>query len=544
MDLSQSDERLRSIEARLAHLEKQCNLAPLDGDEIRSDMELMPVSARVINKVIPASHKQGYWLGYIAVLCFILAAIFIIKLSVETGWLTPERQIGIAFLFGVGLIGCGLKVLPLDREYASLLPAAGIIVLYLTTFAAHRLYFLWSFQAALVVSTLVSAVCIGLYLRIRHDVYSIAASIGTYLAPLALNISANTEFALYYFLICSCTFATISLWVESRTLTVISAYLAILISGIVGLSLGEETFIAVMLALQFLVFAIGTYFYTGQLRKPMTEFEGWAFFPVLVIFYAMEYFYISRVYPSWAPWVSMGFVCILIALYLSAKRYFPDRVIGSQSLIMAFATVVFFHSVYLELLPNDVRPWLFVLLVLGRAFIPSRRFPQGNPWSLLVPMLAIFAILSIEFSNMVYELLQEECPYQWLFVSICSFASIWVLLLYKNEKVEKKEEFGLLVLVTAHVLAIMILYQLFGESLAVSASWLLYAVCVISIAFFNKDKVMAKSALLILSVAAGKALLYDAASAPTIVRSVCLLLTGVVLYGCGFVIKKIAAWTS
>lgn len=541
MELPELNERLSALELRLEQLEKQDH--PVSWKVQASSPELKWTPPKQFGKT-PRPGAPGNWLGYIAVLCFILAALFIIKLSVETGWLTPERQIGIAFLFGAGLIGCGLKVLPLDKEYGSLLPAAGIIVLYLSTFAAHRLYFLWSFQTALVVSTLVSAVCIGLYLRIRHDVYSIAASIGTYLAPVALNVGGNATFSLYYFLICSCTFATISLWVESRTLTVISAYLAILISGIVGLSMGQEMFLAIMLSLHFFVFAIGIYFYSGQLRQPMTEYEAWSLLPVLVIFYAMEYFYISRALPGWAPWVSIGFACILIALYLSTKKYHPDKVIGSQSLIMTFSTLVFFHSIYLDLLPDDIRPWLFPIIVSVWAFLPKNTFRRPDSLSSWVPLLSIFLILAIELGTMIIHLFQDEDASLWLVVSSCALLSIWLAILAKRKDIETREEFGLMVLLTAHGLAIMILYQLFSNLLAVSASWLFYAVCVISFAFYKKDKIMAKSALLVLSVAAGKALLYDAASAPTIVRSACLLLTGVVLYACGFVIKKIATWTS
>ncbi len=84
--------------------------------------------------------KPGNWLGIIGVLCFVLAAGFIIKLSIETGWLTPARQIGIAVLFGLSLIAVGFRLMKSDRGYASLLPAAGIVVLYLSAFAGHLLY--------------------------------------------------------------------------------------------------------------------------------------------------------------------------------------------------------------------------------------------------------------------------------------------------------------------------------------------------------------------------------------------------------------------
>lgn len=53
---------------------------------------------------------------------------------------------------------------------------------------------------------------------------------------------------------------------------------------------------------------------------------------------------------------------------------------------------------------------------------------------------------------------------------------------------------------------------------------------------------MAQSSMLILVLAAGKALLYDASYAPTNIRIVCLLITGIVLYGAGYMMRRISAW--
>lgn len=80
------------------------------------------------------------------------------------------------------------------------------------------------------------------------------------------------------------------------------------------------------------------------------------------------------------------------------------------------------------------------------------------------------------------------------------------------------------------------------NSLAVSISWLIYAIAIIIFAFIRKDRLMANSALFVLGLAAGKALIYDAASTPTVVRIAYLLFTGVVLYASGYLFKKIAAW--
>ncbi|KTD45458.1 hypothetical protein Lqui_2929 [Legionella quinlivanii] len=537
MDFSLLEQRLLLIEKRLGQIETILHL-PVS-EEISEETR---VSERRTKEPARAP-KQGNWLGLVATLCFILAAGFIIKLSIESGWLTPERQIGLAFLFGALLIGSGFVFIAIDKYYASLLPAAGIIVLYLSNFAAHRLYFLISFETAIVLTSLISVLCITLYLKFRHDIYSIIAAIGSYLAPVVLNINANTLFSLYYFLICSLTYATISIWVESRILIVVAAYLSILVTGLIGLGLQMDSTIAIFLALHFLVFAIGTYLYSKYGAEPLTEKESWAFFPVLLIFYSMEYFYIDRAYPGLAPWVSIGFAAILCSLYLSARQWFPDRAISSRALVLAFSTIVFFHSFYLELLPDAFKPWLFVVIIVGIAFLPVRLLGEQRDGAFYLPSLAVFLILVIEYCSMLMHLLNNS-TYSWVLVSFASFASLWLLITRHRSSLIQKKEYGLTLLLAAHLLGVSALYQFFHEisSLAVSASWLLYAVCVIGYAYFRQDKTMAKSALLILSVAAGKALLYDTASTPTVVRILCLILTGAVLYGCGLLMKRIASW--
>ena len=213
-------------------------------------------------------------------------------------------------------------------------------------------------------------------------------------------------------------------------------------------------------------------------------------------------------------------------------------------MILFFATIVCFHSVYLELIPADFRAWLFVVIMAGFGLCPFKMINKNIKKIIFFPMCALVLILSIEYARMILNLI-DYYQTSWLIISLTSFASIWfVLLMQQNTIASIKIKCGMLLLTAAHLLAIMAFYQLTHRynSLAVSASWLIYAFCVILFAFKRKDSVMAKSALLILSLAAAKALLYDAASAPTIVRILCLLVTGVVLYGSGFLLRQFGKW--
>lgn len=539
-------EQLKSIEHRLSRIEKILRISnsnPWVKEDTPSQQPL-PTPPKPNDLEVNSAN----WLGVIAIICFVVAAAFIIKLSIASGWLTPERQLGLSALFGIGLIIAGFILLKSDRSYASLLPGAGIIILYLTTFAANSYYFLITFEYALALTALISVLCIWLYTKIKMDIYAITAALGAYLAPVILSMysglamNSGILFSLYYFLICSVAFGTISIWLKSRSLILISSYLAILMSSLIGIFWEQDILTAGVLAVQFLIFAACTYLYTLKNLTPLTNTDSWSFLPILLLFYAVEYYLLDRVYPGFAPWISLGFAVFLIALYFSAKKYFPDN-LNSQAVILAYVSIVCFHSIYLELLPYSFHPWLFGILLFAIACLPFNFSTQTNKDAFLFPKLAVLIILILEYYSIVSHLLDER-EMGWLPVAFFSLAALWFVLAFAQKKLSISHSNGNLLLCAAHLLAVEGLYRLTFNisSLAVSVSWLLYAVAVMVLAFYRKDKSMAKSALLVLALAAGKALLYDAASAATIVRILCLLLTGAVLYICGLFMRKINHW--
>jgi len=545
-----SEAHLKAIEQRLARIESFLKLTPPAAPVSAPPPPPPAVSPAPIKAEAPLTltpdmlasrpaARNGNWLGVVAVICFVLAAGFIIKLSIDSGWLTPGRQLGLAAVFGLGLIGAGFGLMRSDREYASLLPGAGVIVLYLTAFAAHRVYSFITFETAISMTSLISGLCVWLYTEIREDLYPVTAAIGSYFAPVIL-LGGTETFTVYYFLICSLAYAIISIWVKSRTLTVISAYLAIMMTALIGLSLKQDHLVAGMLALNFVVFSAGTYLYTRQTEAPLTERESWSFLPVLMFFYAMEYYYINRIQPGMAPYLSLAFAGVLLGLYLSAKKWYAEGSLGSQPMILAFITVVCFHSFYIELLPELARPWLFVAIALLFVFLPLNLGGGKSPYR--IPALGLLAVVVIEYVSMVSHLLINS-DFTWLPVSLGALASLWVLISFRGEEMDQHNQYGPL-LGAAHLLAVLGFYRLTKDagSLEVSISWLVYAAVVIAYAYTRRDETMAKSAMFVLAFAACKALLYDAASAPTVVRIVCLLLTGAALYGSGFLMRRISAW--
>lgn len=543
MDNEHIEERLQQIESRLDRIEKG----------LSSSAHQTPAAETKIKFNLPKSEpfktpgfltKPGNWLGFVAVLCFVVAAGFIIKLSIDSGWLTPIRQIGLAYVLGAALIIAGFILHNYDKEYASFLPGAGIVIFYLTTFAGNQYYSIFSFELGIAITSLVSIFCIYIYLKIRHDIYFILAVLGAYLSPLIIGYHAAPVFALYYYLLCSFAFAVISIWLQSRLLILIAAYLAIFSNCLIGFDLYQDQLIASVLPVHFIIFAIGNYIYSLNHKSPLTSHESWAFFPVLVTFYGVEYYFVERVYPGMAPWLSLLFAVVIVGLYLVALDRFKQSALNSQSMIVAFVTLVIFHSVYLELLPADFKPWLIAIFLIAASLVPVRWSNKNTMSAFIVPLIAIATIIALEYISLLWDLVHDTINLSASLAALFAFLSLWLVMFRQRVLIFQRDEFGYGMLSAAHLLAITGLYNLTHDisSLLVSASWLLYAICVMGIAYVRKDKIMAKSAIVVLSVAAAKALLFDAASAATIIRILCLLLTGIVLYGAGFLMKKIGGW--
>jgi hypothetical protein len=525
---SKIEERISDMESRLSILEIKAKIKKNNDQVIKKSIH-------------PAANREvsGNLLGWISSICFILAAGLIIKLSFDSGWLTHEKQLGIATLFGFALFAGGLFISNSDNYYARFLPAAGSAILYLTCFAAYQFYYLILFQTVIAISCLITALTIWFYVQFKHDIYAILAVIGAYSAPILTNVDHNAIFSLYYFIICSLTFTTLSIWVQSRTLTVISSYLAIASTGYAGINLDINGLIVFTLSLHFLIFSIGSYLYSQCNQQTLSYKECWSFLPVLLIFYTLEYFYIDKLDPFYAPVVSIAAAVLLILLYRAADKRPEDLSMPSSGLIVTFSTLVFFHSVYLKLLPTDFKPWLFVCIVVTYGLYRKQLLQRSFRYTNLFPIIAVSSILSIEYLNIISHLL-FPINLNWTLIAWCSYASLIFAILKNQHYLKQSKNYIHVALASAQLLAVLGLYQLAlpWGTLAISLGWLAYALIILTISRLKYDLDLAKSTFIILIFSALKALIYDAASTASPARILSLLFTGIILYTSGFTIRK------
>jgi len=130
------------------------------------------------------------WLGGIAL---VLAAVFLIRYSIEVGLVTPAARMLAAALFGLVLLGAGEyarggRLLADDPRIAQALVGAGLAVLYATAYGSHILYGLIGTGAASAAMLAVTAAALALALR-HGAPTAVMGLIGGFLTPLLVGNS-------------------------------------------------------------------------------------------------------------------------------------------------------------------------------------------------------------------------------------------------------------------------------------------------------------------------------------------------------------------
>lgn len=142
------------------------------------------------------------WLGGIALA---LAGIFLVKHSIEQGWLSPAVRVGLGILFGFVLLGVAQwmrqqsDTLGQSNNLGQALSAASVAVLYAALFAGVALYDLIPTALAFVTLSALTFAAIGLALRDGPFV-GIVGLAGGFITPFIVSTGSGNWPVLFVFL--------------------------------------------------------------------------------------------------------------------------------------------------------------------------------------------------------------------------------------------------------------------------------------------------------------------------------------------------------
>lgn len=363
MDQNQFSElktMIDSLEGRLRYLEQKL---ATKANDTQPDLDIKPLRAAIaiaeeeIPPSLPRKEKpSGNILGLVGICCLILAMILLIRFSIDSGWLTPLRQVLLATLFGSALAATPFYVKIADRSYFSMMPSAGIVILHLTIYGAAFYHEILPVHLGIWGIWAVGAYSLFMLTKFQDDVYALLAISGTYIGSFLLRESFDhySSVALHL-IIWDIIFATFGIFLKRRSIITIAAYFGLFLVAMFSLAhgnLSSETSIqlATIQFFQILVFAAATGFYTVYNKLPLRENEAWQLFPVFLFFYGQEFNYLDTLNPSAALSFAFAFAFLIFGIYWVARKRLDSEKLESSPAVFTYVTMILLHAGYMVML--------------------------------------------------------------------------------------------------------------------------------------------------------------------------------------------------
>ncbi len=141
------------------------------------------------------------WVGWIAVLLILFATAFFLKYAFDNRWIGELGRVSIGIASGIAMCLGGFKYHRQGwRIFAQILTAGGIILLYLSTYAAFGYYHLVGQKTAFVYMVILIAEAAALSLVYNAPAIAIMALIGGLLTPGLLHSDRNQYRSLFIYL--------------------------------------------------------------------------------------------------------------------------------------------------------------------------------------------------------------------------------------------------------------------------------------------------------------------------------------------------------
>jgi uncharacterized membrane protein len=315
--------RLESVEAALglprpaAPVEEATRAAPEPVEPAppprrreRAVPEALPVSSWKDSALALENWIGRRGLGWVAVILLLFATAFFLKYAFENRWIGELGRVAIGILAGTGFCCAGLVYHQRGwRAFAQMLSAAGVVLMYLSMFAAFGYYHLLPQRQAGVFLILLVAETAALAALYEAPAIALMAVVGGLLSPILLRTIHDQYVSLFL-------------------------YLGILNAGMVGLAYFRKWR------------AVGTVALVG------TQLLFWLWYD--------EHYHPEKL------GAALGFQAVLFALYLAyslAGHVFRPRRAGMEDLARLILNACFLAAAGYVLLDDDYHVWMGTLAI-------------------------------------------------------------------------------------------------------------------------------------------------------------------------------------
>jgi len=548
--LDSIEERLFSIENKLgitkpvAPVPSAAIIPPVIQKSVAATASQKPPASSAIPKAKSASTITATRLmAWCAGFTFVLAALYFLKLVYDTGWLTPMRQVGIAYFGALALVCGGFYLEKKDHHYAAYLPAVGLVVLYLTTFMAHLYYHLLPHGTAMAMVGVITLLGIWLGRRFDQSVYVIFSAVGVYITPLLVHSPQGELMDLIiYYSAWSLLFSFCAIQEQRRITYLLPLYLAMLGFDLVyRISNSNEWQLSGIYQLvQFLIFGVTTVVYSVVNQEPMDDDNAWPHGLALFIFYAIQYALLQQHVPELVNYFALASGVFVYVLYVMASRLYQGEGSLQQGAVLVsyYCSWVAVHAIFFGEIDQHWLPWAVLSTPLIFWFVATglaRNSKAMTPVTLACGALFVIGYTMLLGDILIDARLDTPQPTLALFIYMMMLYGVY----YHQSRQPNPPTVSVLMLYAGHLAFIACLVDWVKEDVYLSALWAVYGVALLLLAIGIKDKVIGKSALLIFSAAALKVLLFDLSGTNSMIRVLVLLVLSASLYLGGWLYQSL-----
>ena len=512
-----------------------------------------PVAAQRIDTLQLESLIGRRLVGWAAVALILFAAAFFLKYAFDNRWIGELGRVSIGVTFGVSLTLLGYRYHQRGwRVFSQILTAGGIVLLYLSAYAAFGYYHLVTQKAAFIYLVILVSEAAALSLLYEAPAIAIMALIGGFLSPILLHSNRDQYKSLfgYIFALDVGALALLKHWPGLSALAFAGTHL------LFWLWYGEQyhpqklTAVMIFQAAVFLVF-LAAYVVRQIVRQANATIEDLLLLLLNpFVFFATSYHLLN---PSYHDWMGV-FAIAMAVVYAGSTKLLLDRSTAKrgESLILIGIAITFITlAIPIQLKGNWITmAWAVeALVVLWTGIETKSTRLHVLAWVLFALALAKVIVWDMKWRPAFTPVLNSYFLSS-LFVIICFFVAAWLY-----HRIEDKEVLAQWMKLVAALIGVITLWFLMSVEtytffatraseytdwedirreqwlgqMALSVLWALYAAVLATIGFIRRSATIRWAALILFAIAIIKAMIVDIAYLQQLYRIIVFFVLGVLL---------------
>lgn len=286
----------------------------------------------------------GNWLSRIGIIAIVLGVGFFLKYAFDNQWIGPRGRISLGVMSGVGVLIAGERLRARGyRTYAHSLSGGGILILYLSIYAAYAFYRLIGHAPAFLLMVAITGMTVLLAARYTALPIAVLGLIGGFLTPVLLSTGTDNEAGLF-------------------------GYIAVLDAGVLALAYYKQ-----WRSLNYMAFAATALMFAAWMLEWYRAEKLWLTFFFLTLFFLL--FSLLGVLHNIllqrpAEWLDVSLIAASASLYFGTSYSLLEAAgygftLGSCAVLMSGFYLILFYVAWIRRREDQ----LLVLTYLNAAFI-------------------------------------------------------------------------------------------------------------------------------------------------------------------------------